>query len=68
MDIKITVNGKKTTVGKDSSISDFLSSKQLDPDRVVVEYNLDIINKDSLGNTMLKENDTLEILHIVGGG
>ena len=68
MDISITVNGKKITIKENSRISDFLSLKQLNPDRVVVEYNLDIVDKDSLGTTVLKANDTLEILQIVGGG
>ena len=68
MDITITVNGKQVTIKKNSRISDFLVLKKLSPDRVVIEYNLDIIDKDSLGDTTLKENDTLEILQIVGGG
>jgi sulfur carrier protein len=68
MDITITVNGKAVTIKENSRISDFLTLKKLSPDRVVVEYNLDIIDKDSLGDTILKENDTLEILQIVGGG
>ena len=68
MNITITVNGKAATVKENSRISDFLALNNLSPDRVVVEYNFDIINKDSLGDTTLKENDTLEILQIVGGG
>lgn len=68
MDITITVNGKAVTIKENSRISDFLALKKLRSDRVVVEYNLDIIDKDSLEDTILQENDTLEILQIVGGG
>ena len=68
MDITITVNGKKETIKKNTQISDFLASKKLNPDKVVVEYNLDILNRESLENSVLMENDNLEILQIVGGG
>ncbi|MBW1894145.1 MAG: sulfur carrier protein ThiS [Deltaproteobacteria bacterium] len=64
----ITVNGKKEAIKENTQISDFLASKKLSPDKVVVEYNLDILNRENLENSVLKENDILEILRIVGGG
>ncbi len=68
MKIGITVNGVRKTVEKNSSIYDFLSVKELDPDLVVVEHNLSIAGRENLEKIFLKENDTLEILRIVGGG
>lgn len=64
----ITVNGKKEELPGPITILDFLVQKNLNPDKVVVELNLDIISKDTLKDVMLKENDTLEVLRFVGGG
>ncbi|MCP4682551.1 MAG: sulfur carrier protein ThiS [Desulfobacterales bacterium] len=64
----ITVNGKKEEILEATSIIDFLVRKNLNPDKVVVEHNLNIIDKKALKDIMLKENDTLEVLRFVGGG
>jgi len=68
MDIIITVNGKKESVKPNTRIMDYLSSKKLNPDRVVVEYNLDVLNRENMEHCILKENDNLEVMRIVGGG
>ena len=68
MDIVITVNGKKESIKENTRILEFLSSKKLNPDQVVIEYNLDVLNRENLGHCILKENDNLEIMRIVGGG
>ena len=52
----IVVNGKTEQIEARISIYDFLVSKNLDPEKVVVELNLDIINKDKLKDTFLKEH------------
>jgi len=64
----IIVNGKKEEIEGSINLLDFLSSKSLDPDTVVVELNMDIVKKDDLKNTILKDHDKLEILRFVGGG
>lgn len=68
MDIVITVNGKKESIKENTRILEFLSSKKLNPDQVVIEYNLDVLNRENLDHCTLKENDNLEIMRIVGGG
>lgn len=45
---------------------DFLKEKNLNPNTIVVEYNMEIIK--DFENITLNENDNLEILKIVGGG
>jgi sulfur carrier protein len=66
--MKITVNGKLETVAPDITINDFLILKHLDPEKVVVEHNLDIVARENLGDVILTENDSLEVLRFVGGG
>jgi sulfur carrier protein len=66
--MKITVNGKLETVAPDITINDFLILKHLDPEKVVVEHNLNIVARENLGDVILTENDSLEVLRFVGGG
>ena len=46
----------------------FWKEAGFDPERVVVERNLDIIPKDELGNTIIQDEDVIEVLRFVGGG
>lgn len=65
--MKITVNGDKITIER-MSVLDFLSSIEIDPARVAVELNLDILPKNDYATTLLADEDRLEIVHFVGGG
>jgi thiamine biosynthesis protein ThiS len=40
----------------------------LNPKKVAVERNLEIVPRSTLADVMLCEGDALEIIHIVGGG
>lgn len=62
----ITANGEKISIQEKMSIMDFLKEKNLNPNTIVVEYNMKIIK--DFENIILNENDNLEILKIVGGG
>lgn len=66
--MQISVNGKEENLKQPMNILDFLISKGLDPDRVVVEYNYEIVKKEEWSSIILKENDQLEVLRFVGGG
>jgi sulfur carrier protein len=66
--INITVNGKQEAVTSGSTINTLLAVKKLDPACVVVELNKDIIQKENFGSEVLKINDSVEVLHFVGGG
>lgn len=66
--MNIMVNGKNEEIDGQTSLLDFLSSKKIHPDKVVVELNTAIIEKHILGDTLIQENDRIEILRFVGGG
>lgn len=66
--MKIKVNGKSENITQALSIEDFLAVKDINPERVVVEYNRSIIKRDQLHTVTLSEGDSLEILQFVGGG
>jgi sulfur carrier protein len=66
--MKIIVNGSVEIVNENSTIYDLIIGKRLNPDKIVVEYNSDIIQSDDYKTVILKKNDELEILNFVGGG
>ncbi len=66
--MRVIVNGKKEETAGQISLLEFLAAKKIDPDKVVVELNMTIIEKQFLADTMIQENDRIEILQFVGGG
>ncbi len=66
--LTIQVNGEKRTFEGLLSLSDLLSRLNVEPKKVALELNLDIIPRERFAQTLLKENDTVEIVHFVGGG
>ncbi len=66
--MEIMVNGKKEIIENEMTIIDYLKSKDLNPDVVIVEYNKKIIDKAEYGAMVIKDKDKLEILRFVGGG
>lgn len=65
--MQITVNGETVTITA-MSVLHYLESLSIDPQRVAVEMNLDILPKMEYGTTFLNDGDRLEIVHFVGGG
>jgi len=65
--MQIVVNGETVPI-QVMSVLDYLASLAIDPQRVAVELNLDILPKPAYGATLLKDGDRLEIVHFVGGG
>ena len=66
--IPIRVNGSPGACQEGQTILEFLQERKLDTDRVVVERNGAIVPVESYGLTGLYADDTLEIIHFVGGG
>jgi sulfur carrier protein len=66
--MRIILNGKDEMVEVGATIACLIASKGMNPDTVIVEYNLDLIRKESWNDIVLNENDRLEILRFVGGG
>jgi sulfur carrier protein len=65
--LNITTNGEAASIDP-LSVQEYLVSLGIDPRRVAVELNRDILPKAQYQETLLKEGDTLEIVHFVGGG
>lgn len=68
MSVSIIVNGEPKTIDRGLSVWGFLQSLELDPKKVAVERNLEIVSKSLFQNTELVDGDKLEIVHFIGGG
>ena len=64
----IRVNGEHRRVPGGISIAEMVNGLGLDPLRVAVERNLEIVPRSSLGDTSVEDGDDFEIVHFVGGG
>ena len=64
----ITVNGEHRRVPKGISVADLALELGLEPTRVAVERNLEIVPRSTYGAVALLEGDRLEIVNFVGGG
>jgi thiamine biosynthesis protein ThiS len=66
--IEIVVNGQPRQVPQGASLDRLLVFLEVDPSRVAVERNREIVRKSSWSATQIEPNDHLEIVWFVGGG
>ncbi len=66
--MKIKINGKETEIRENSTISSVLKELDIKSNMLVVEKNLNIVNKSDYGSSLLFEGDSLEIVGFFGGG
>jgi thiamine biosynthesis protein ThiS len=66
--MQLTVNGKAREVEGEPTLLDFLQAHDVNPRLVAVEHNREIVRRERFGEIRLREGDTLEIIHMVGGG
>ena len=66
--MNVVINGTEEKLVPGLSILDYLSTKELHPETIVVEHNLKIIESSGFHDVMLQGGDKLEILRFFGGG
>ncbi|WP_068793925.1 sulfur carrier protein ThiS [Brevibacillus laterosporus] len=66
--VQIQVNGKATSVEKDTTVEQLLVHYGLEQRIVVVEHNQIILDRSSYAQTAIMDGDRIEIVHFVGGG
>lgn len=65
--MEIRVNGEVIATDA-SSLYELIVSMRLDPTRVAAELNGSIVPRTEFKDTAVKNGDSLEIVHFVGGG
>ena len=66
--INIKLNGKKTIVDDQISLNKILKNLNIPTNKVAIELNKEIVNKKKLSSIKIKNNDSIEIVHFIGGG
>lgn len=68
MSLTISINGEARTIAPQQTLESLLIELDLDPKKVAVERNLEIVPKSEYNLTGLADGDALEIVHFIGGG
>lgn len=66
--MQITVNGETVETGEGASVETLIVQLGLNPKKVAVERNLEIVPKSLYAETALAAGDRIEIVQFVGGG
>jgi thiazole synthase len=66
--IALTLNGEWRRFRAHATVADLVRDIGLDPAKVAVERNLEIVSRSTLEDVVLADGDRLEIVHFVGGG
>ena len=63
----VKVNGEEQNTAN-KTLADYLATTCYDPKRIAVERNGEIVPKRLYGETVLQDNDVIEVVSFVGGG
>jgi len=66
--VSIRVNGGHRRVPKGISIADLALELGLEPTKVAVERNLEVVPRSTLASVEIEDGDDFEIVTFVGGG
>jgi sulfur carrier protein len=66
--ISVRVNGDGRSVPAGLDVRELVEHLGLKPEMVVVEHNGVILRRGALTGAPVREGDTLELVHFVGGG
>jgi len=66
--VKIYVNAEAREFSEELSIDSLISNLGLEPTRVAIELNRNVVRRNDWQATVLHDEDRVEIVHFVGGG
>ena len=66
--MQIQVNGETREVADQSTVAGLIAALDLEPARVAVELNRNVVRRNVWAETNLHDGDRVEIVHFVGGG
>ena len=65
---KIQLNGDLYEINNGTSLNQLLNKLNIQKNKVAVEVNGEIVEKNKYSNLILNKNDKVEIVHFIGGG
>ncbi len=66
--MRVTVNGEEKLLSNPLTVGELLADIGLDPRKVAVERNLEIVPRSGYGRVNVDDGDRIEIVHFIGGG
>jgi thiamine biosynthesis protein ThiS len=66
--IKIKLNGRISTISNNLTLLTYIKKLKIPLNKVAIELNHEIIDKNKLNKIKIKKNDKIEIVHFIGGG
>ena len=65
---KIQLNGDPYEINNDTNLNELLNKLKIQKNKVAVEVNGVIVEKNKYLNLILNKDDKVEIVHFIGGG
>ncbi len=66
--MQVAVNGQERQLVSGTTVADLLRQLDLQPIRVAVEINMNLVTRSTFDNTVISDGDRIEIVTFVGGG
>ena len=65
---KIQLNGDSFEINNGTNLDELLNKLKIQKNKVAIEVNGEIVQKDKYSNLVLNKSDKVEIVHFIGGG
>ena len=65
---KIQLNGDLYEINDGTSLNELLNKLKIQKNKVTIEVNGEIVEKNKYSNLILNKNDKVEIVQFIGGG
>jgi thiamine biosynthesis protein ThiS len=66
--MQIILNGEPCEIAAPLTLTALLAQLDIDPRRVAVEHNLNVVKRAKYDSTRVEDGDQIEIVNFVGGG
>ena len=65
---KIQLNGDSYEINNGTNLNELLNKLKINTNKVAIEVNGEIVEKNKYPNLILNKDDKVEIVHFIGGG
>jgi thiamine biosynthesis protein ThiS len=66
--LRVQVNGEFRELPEKITLDELVRELSLAPERLAIELNREVVRRAAWPETEMREGDTIEIVHFVGGG
>jgi thiamine biosynthesis protein ThiS len=66
--LRVQVNGEVRELPEKITLDELVRELSLAPERLAIELNREVVRRAAWPETEMREGDTVEIVHFVGGG